>query len=167
MNFIPRKEHQYVNDLHRQLWWKAVGEAPHMHIQREQGPHTPTGAARIHLSDLPLVTSCTLCSKAEKVPSTTSRRDIWGEREAHSRPYFEIFTFGFTSIWQDPVNQGSSVQSTQDAPGLCNDIRASKPSQHIQYISARQIDWGCFSTSLRVKQIKAQQFHNVNYIVLC
>lgn len=40
MSFIPRKEHQDVNDPHRQLWWKPVGEDPHMHIHREQGPHT-------------------------------------------------------------------------------------------------------------------------------
>lgn len=78
MNFIPRKEHQDVKDLHRQLQWKAVGEAPHMHIHWEKSPHTPPGAAkgRIHLSDLPVVISCTGCIKAEKVPLTTFRRAI-------------------------------------------------------------------------------------------
>lgn len=148
-------QRQDVNDLHRQLWWRAVGEAPHMHIHREQGPHsashTPTAAAkgRIHLSGTPVVISSTGCSKAEKVPLTTSRRAIRGQPEAHPRAHFEIFTFGFTSISQDPLNQGSSVQSTQDATGLFNDSSASKPSRHIQYFSARQTDWGCFCTSLK------------------
>lgn len=52
-------------------------------------------------------------------------------------------------LWIHPLNQGSSVQSTRDAARLLNDSRASKPSQHILYISARQIDWDCFCMSLK------------------
>lgn len=148
MTFIPRKVHKYVNDPQRELWWKTVGEAPHI---TSTGSRAPTLQWSSQGQNSSSWYPCGYLMQQGRKGATynfqkSHLRRAWGTSQSH----FEIFTFGLTSTWQPPLNQGSSVQSTQDATGLLNGSRASKPSQHTQYIPAGQTGWGCSSTSLKV-----------------
>lgn len=175
MSFIPKKEHQDVNDLHTQFWWKAVGEAPHMHIHREQGPHTPAGAAkgRIHLSDIPA------SRYYSDIPyimhmmqqNKKKRKDAtYNFQKGHLRTAWSTSQTPFWNIhfW---IHQHLTEPSE---PGeLCAEHmrchQAVQWQQSLQTFTAHPVhfsktDW-LLHVSQRVKQIKAQQFHSANYIV--